>query len=118
MSHAILNTRMVVKATQAIYGKCKTNTVLNSRVMGYVFTDTITATYLEGHVASSPHQYWHRLMPAHRVVPVCVRMVTESDWSSTNTRFTAVQDRRNLSGILAFFQCSFYLKILFRSFHI
>lgn len=46
----------MVKATQAIYGKCKTNTVLNTRVMGYVFTDTTTATYLEGHAASSPHQ--------------------------------------------------------------
>lgn len=47
---------MVVKATQAIYEKFKTNIVLNTRVMGYVFTDTTTATYLEGHAVSSPHQ--------------------------------------------------------------
>lgn len=56
MSHAILNKCIVVKATQGIYGKCKTNTVLNTRVMGYAFADTTTATYLEGHAASSPHQ--------------------------------------------------------------
>lgn len=56
MSHAVLNTCMLVEATQAIYGKSKTSTVLNTRVMRYVFTDTTTATYLEGHAASSPHQ--------------------------------------------------------------
>lgn len=56
MSHAILNKCIVVKATQGIYGKCKTNTVLNTRVMGYAFADTTTATYLEGHAASSPHE--------------------------------------------------------------